>query len=113
MTGAKITLNKEPQKIVSLAPSCTEIIYAIGAGDKLVAGSNWDTYPEEALSLEKVGDTYKVNYERIIELKADIVLVDGSFDVNAANTLSAAGIPIYSVKEAQVDDIYYVTTLSA
>lgn len=108
VTGAKITLEKEPQKIVSLAPNCTEILYAVGAGDKLVAGSNWDNYPEEALALEKVGDTFSVNIERILQLDPDIVFVDGSFATDATNALAAAGIPVYAIKAGQVDDIYYI-----
>ena len=55
-SGASVTLQQPAARIVSLAPANTEIAYAIGAGDKMVAGTSYDDYPEKAKSLPKIGD---------------------------------------------------------
>ncbi len=105
--GNEVVIESEPETIVSIAPSCTEILFAIGAGDMVVADSDWCNYPAEAAALEKIGSTYSLNVERIIELEPDVVFVAGSFAVDATETLNAAGIPVYSATEDAIEDIYY------
>lgn len=105
--GIEVTIESEPQTIISLAPSCTETLFAIGAGDMVVADSTYCNYPEAAAELEKVGDTYSVDVERIIELNPDIVFVAGSFATDVQDTLTQAGIAVYSTNEIDMDDIYY------
>ena len=51
-SGSEVSIESEPEKIVSLSPSCTEILYALGLGDKMVGVSTWCTYPEEATKVE-------------------------------------------------------------
>lgn len=101
--GIEVKIEKEPQKIVSLAPNCTEILYAIGAGDKMVGVSTWCTYPEEATKVEAVGDTYSINTERIVELGADIIFTSSSF---SADSLENLGIPVVVVNAATMDELY-------
>ena len=65
-----------PQKIeraISLAPSLTEMIFAVGAGGRLVGVTTYCDYPDEAASIPKIGDTQTPNLERIIALKPQIV----------------------------------------
>jgi iron complex transport system substrate-binding protein len=64
-----------PQRIVSLAPSLTETVFAVGAGDRLVGDTTYCDYPEAAKHIAKVGDTMTPNIEAIIGLKPDVVLV--------------------------------------
>ena len=104
--GTEMEFEAAPEKIVSLSPSCTEILYALGLGDKMVGVSNWCTYPEEAADVEKVGDTYSVSVERIIELDADVVFVSGAAAAESVEALNAAGINVYSIGAKDVDDIY-------
>lgn len=104
--GTEMTIEKEPQKIVSLSPSCTEILYALGLGDKMVGVSSWCTYPKEAADVEKVGDTFSANVERIIELEADIVFVSGQTAADALSALNNAGIPVYSIGSSDMDSMY-------
>ncbi|MBR5316228.1 MAG: ABC transporter substrate-binding protein [Firmicutes bacterium] len=104
--GTTMTIESEPEKIVSLSPSCTEILYALGLGDKMVGVSTWCTYPEEALQVEQVGDTYSVNIERIIEMEADIVFVSGHAGADAIEILTQTGIPVYCTSTVTLDDIY-------
>lgn len=104
--GTEMEFQAAPEKIVSLSPSCTEILYALGLGDKMVGVSNWCTYPEEATEVEKVGDTYSVSIERIVELDADVVFVSGGAAAESVEALNEAGINVYSIGAKNVDDIY-------
>lgn len=104
--GTEMTIEKEPERIVSLSPSCTEILYALGLGDKMVGVSTWCTYPEEAADVEKVGDTFSANIERVIELEADIVFVSGQTAADGVAALNQAGIPVYSIGSADLDEMY-------
>jgi len=105
-SGIEVNIKSEPEKIVSLSPSCTEILYALGLGDKMVGVSTWCTYPEEATKVEQIGDTYSVNVERIIELEADVVFVSGQAAADAVDALAQAGIAVYCTDTITLDDIY-------
>ncbi|WP_245747355.1 ABC transporter substrate-binding protein [Anaerobacillus alkalidiazotrophicus] len=72
--GREVTIEEEPKSIVSIQASITEISYALGLGDKMVGVSDWCNYPEEALSVDKVGGQ-DMNAELILTLLPDIVLV--------------------------------------
>ena len=69
-----------PRRIISLVPSVTEIIYALGAGSRVVAVSSYDTYPPEVKTLPNVGALIDPNVERILSLTPDLVVVYGSQD---------------------------------
>jgi iron complex transport system substrate-binding protein len=72
--GSQITLEKEPQRIVALAPSIVEVLYKLGLGDRIVGVTEYCDYPEEAKSKPIVGDFNSINTEKIIEAKPDLVL---------------------------------------
>lgn len=105
--GNTMTIEEEPDKIASLSPSCTEILYELGLGDKIVGVSTWCTYPEAATKTEKIGDTFSVNIERLIEMETDIVFVSGHAGADAVSALEQAGIPVYSTSTVTLDDIYH------
>jgi iron complex transport system substrate-binding protein len=73
--GKRVRLPARPQRIITLAPSLTEIVYALGAGDRLVGNTTFCDYPAEAKKVEKVGDTLQPNVEKIIALKPDVILI--------------------------------------
>jgi iron complex transport system substrate-binding protein len=62
------------QRIVSLAPNITELLYTAGAGDRLIAAVEFSNFPAAAKSLPRVGDAFRVDYERVVELKPDLVI---------------------------------------
>lgn len=62
------------ERIVSLAPNLTELLFAAGAGDRLVGASEWSDYPEAARRLPRVGDAFRLDYERILSLAPDLVV---------------------------------------
>ena len=66
--GHTVKVPAKVQRAVSLAPNLTEMIFAVGAGDKLVGVTTYCNYPEETNAIEKVGDTQTPNIERIIIL---------------------------------------------
>src|SRR4029079_10884940 len=82
-----------PQRIVSIAPSFTEILYAIGAGNEVVGTTLYCDYPPQALKTVKIGDVLNPNVERIISLKPDLVLC-GNWKWNVPEKLRAAGIKV-------------------
>jgi iron complex transport system substrate-binding protein len=74
--GREVTIEEMPTTIVSLAPSNTEILYALGLEDKLVAVTENCNYPEEALSKEKVGGYGGVDIEKIVVINPDLILAE-------------------------------------
>jgi iron complex transport system substrate-binding protein len=76
--GTEITLEAEPQRIISLSPANTEIIFALGADDRLVGGTDYDDYPVEAADLPDVATFQGVNLEQVVELDPDLVLAAGN-----------------------------------
>lgn len=104
--GTEMVFEQVPEKIVSLSPSCTEILYELDLDDKIVGVSNWCTYPKEAAKVEKVGDTFSVNVEKIIEMEADVVFVSGQAAADSVSALNAAGIKVYSIGAKNLEDIY-------
>jgi iron complex transport system substrate-binding protein len=72
--GVEFTVEEKPEKVVSMAPSFTETLFAIGAGDKVVGVTQFCNYPEEAKEIEEIGDSEGPNLEKIIGLNPDLVL---------------------------------------
>ncbi|HUU63717.1 MAG TPA: ABC transporter substrate-binding protein, partial [Dehalococcoidia bacterium] len=75
--GRTVNIEQVPQRIVSLAPNITEILFALGLGDKVVGVTEHCDYPEEAVSKPKVGGYFSTNLEAIIAQDPDIVFSDG------------------------------------
>ena len=95
---------EEARRVVSLAPSLTECVYAVGAGDRLVGVSSFCTYPEEATSLPRIGGYTDTNYERIYTLQPDlVVLLPEHADARAR--LQALDIPYLQVDTFTIHDI--------
>lgn len=95
-TGKTVTLSREPQRIVSMMPSHTETLIAIGAGSKLVGVDTYSNYPAGVVAkIPKVGSGYKPNLEAIVALKPDLVLTDEGKS-GLADKLRALGLNVYS-----------------
>lgn len=75
--GTAFSSEKKHAKIVSLAPSTTEILFALGLGDEIVGVSQFCDYPAQALSIEKVGSFSQPNVEKILMLRPDIIFCTG------------------------------------
>ena len=104
--GTVVKIATEPQKIVSLTPAATEILFAIGAGDRIVAKvEDIANYPPEASALPVVATFEGVDTEKIVGLGADLVIAGGNFGTppDAVTKLRSLGIPVLVVYAADVD----------
>ena len=90
----------EPKRIVSIAPSFTETLYALGLGPNIVGTTNFCDYPPEALKTEKIGDILNPNVEKIILLKPDLVIC-GAWKWQVPEKLRKAGINVLELKDAE------------
>ena len=103
--GREIELNEVPKRVISLAPSITEIIYFIGADDKLVARTQACDYPAEVEKLSIVS-TYPLDIESIVKLKPDLVFsVDGIVNTDQIKKLEELGVKVFFQKYATIDEI--------
>ncbi len=105
--GRKVELPDVVTRIVSLAPNLTEIIFAVGGGDKLVGVTTFCDYPAKAREIEKVGDTLKPNIENIIALKPQIVFVSTASQLESfTETLEKQGIRVFVTGPDELENIY-------
>ena len=97
--GTVVRIPREPQKIVSLTPATTEILFALGAGSRVVATTDFDDYPPAAVALPHVASYTAVDVEKIVGLGADLVIAGGnSFNPPEAITrLRGLGVPVVVV----------------
>jgi len=93
-----------PRRIASLVPSTTEMLFEIGAGDRVVGVSNYDHFPPEVENIPRVGGLIDPNVERLLSLRPDLVIV---FDtqVELKRQIERAGIPIYAYADQNLADI--------
>lgn len=104
--GRKISVPQSVQRIVSLAPSMTETIYALGLQDRLVGDTDYCDYPPDAQKKTKVGGGLNPSIETIASLHPDLVLVTKSFNrLETVHALETLGIPSYATDPHTVDAI--------
>jgi len=94
-----------PQRIVSLTPHITEMLYAIGAGSQVVATDQASDYPEIVKTLPKVANYQSLNSESLLMVKPDLVIVWGSTQTMMQQQIKALGIPLLLLKSQQLDDL--------
>ena len=90
----------QPKRIISIAPSFTESLYALGLGSNIIGTTTFCDYPPEALKTEKVGDILNPNIEKIIRLEPDLV-VCGAWKWQVPEKLRKAGIQVLEMKDAE------------
>ena len=90
----EVTLSKEPERIVSIAPSITEIVAALGKEDKLVGRTTFCTYPESIKKVETIGGLQDPNIEKIVELKPDVVIASTHFKEDVLKKLEDLNIKV-------------------
>ncbi len=103
--GHIVEMEKAPERIISLAPSNTEILYALGLGDKIVGVTAFCDYPEEALEVDKVGDFNGINFEKVVELEPDLVVNYGMLEDDALKMYNDAGIAVISFIPESIDEV--------
>ena len=110
--GDAITVGVPPKRIVSLNPATTDLMFALGAGSRLVGRTHWDAYPDSALLVPDLGPGLRPNVEAVLGAHPDLVLLYASNDNRtAAAELRAAGVKTLSLKIDHIDDFYRATRL--
>ncbi len=104
-TGRTVRIPVSPQRIVSLSPSMTETVYALGLQDRLVGDTDYCDYPPDAQKKPKVGGGINPNLEEIASLHPDLVLVTKFNRLDTVRALDTLGIPSYAADPHSVDEI--------
>jgi len=104
--GRRIEFARPPLRVITLAPNLTEFVYAVGAGGTLVGTMDTSDYPEAARHVERIGNYQRLDVERILTLKPDVVLVwQHGNQGRELGQLEAAGIQLFYVEPRRVDDV--------
>ncbi|MDO9556322.1 MAG: ABC transporter substrate-binding protein [Coriobacteriia bacterium] len=104
--GREVTVDARPERIVSLAPANTEILYGLDALDRVVGVTTYDDYPPEVATLEKVGDFVGPNLEAIAALEPDLVLVTTGVQADIISQIEALGATVIAVDPQSLDALY-------
>jgi len=102
--GRTVKLSGVPDRIVSVAPTPTEILFAVGAGPQVVGVDNYSDYPAETASLPKVG-SFTLNLEAIIALDPDLIVASDLVPLQQLEALSDQGIPYILFADRTVEDV--------
>jgi ABC-type Fe3+-hydroxamate transport system substrate-binding protein len=112
--GDPIIVKGVPSRVVSLNPATTDLIFALGAGKRLVGRTHWDFYPSEAVNVPDLGSGLRPNVETVLGARPDLVVLYASNDNRkAASELRAAGVNTVSLKIDHIDDFYRASRLLA
>ena len=103
-SAGPVARKRHPQRIISIIPSTTEMLFAMGAGPRVIGVGNFDRYPPEALTRTKVGGLIDPDVERIISLKPDLVVVYGT-QSDLRTQMERASIPVFLYQHAGLADI--------
>lgn len=104
--GRPVLVVDKPARIVSLAPSVTEMLFAIGAGNRVIGDTTYCDYPPEAKEITKIGDTEHPSLERIISLKPDLVVGSTASELEQfEERLSALKIPVYTCQSGSLSGL--------
>ncbi|AIF69643.1 hypothetical protein PAP_06225 [Palaeococcus pacificus DY20341] len=101
--GRNVTIEKEPQRVISLAPSITETLFSIGAGDKVVGVTEFDDYPPQVANITKIGTT-EPNIEQIALLEPDLI-IGIEYHMQYIDQLEKIA-PVIIVEPKNIDEIY-------
>ena len=104
--GKQVTLQKPALRVISLAPHVTELLYAAGGAERIIAAVDYSDYPEQAKRLPRVGSNREVDMERIAALKPDLIVVwmHGSSE-RQIEQIRALGIPMFHSEPKKLSEI--------
>ena len=104
--GRVVSVATNPQRIISLAPNVTEILFALGLENRVAGVTSYCDFPEAAKAKEKIGDTLQPNLEKISSLKPDLVVVSTASQLeNLTRRLDQLSIPVYVTNPRAVRDV--------
>lgn len=104
--GDTVTLAHPAQRVVSLAPHVTELLFAAGGGERIVGAVNYSDYPPTARSIPRIGDNRQVDIERLLSLKPDLLVVwRHNASLRQMEQLRKLGIPLFYSDPHKLNDI--------
>ena len=104
--ASETTTRGAAERVVSFAPHLSEMMYAIGAGDRLVGVSSWSDYPREVLELPEVGDAFTVDQEQLSLLAPDLLLVwESGMPAHTVDELRSRGYRVESIRTRSLADV--------
>lgn len=105
-SGATVTLAQPAQRVVTLAPHATELVFAAGAGGRIVGASDYSDYPPAANAIPRIGSSSQVDAERLLALRPDLLVVwQGGNGERQLAPLRRLGVPIYRSEPKTLGDI--------
>lgn len=104
----QVTISQRPARLISLAPSVTEMLFAVGAGDQVIGVTSYCTYPPEATTREIVGGfaANTISMEKIVSLEPDLVFVENKLQQPVIDALNELQIPVVAVAASTVAEVY-------
>lgn len=107
--SAAVTISSQPQRIISLSPANTEILFALGLNDSIVGVTEYCTYPAEAMTKEKIGGYSEVNVERVVSLSPDLIFAGDGTPADSIEYLRQLGCTVIYLQadtiQRTIDDI--------
>ena len=110
LTGANVEVPVKVERIVSVVPSATELVFAAGAGDLVVGVTTWCDYPPEAARIAKIGDM-RVNYEAVVALKPDLIVSANNLAARTNEQLRGLGLRVLCLDPQSLADIGFAIRL--
>jgi iron complex transport system substrate-binding protein len=105
-SGRTLTLPHVPQKIISIAPGATEMLFAAGAGARVIATVEYSDEPAEARKVPRIGDSNAIDIERVVALRPDVVVMwEGGSNAGQVAQLERLGIPLYRHEVRKLADM--------
>jgi ABC-type Fe3+-hydroxamate transport system substrate-binding protein len=104
--GREVTVPDHPHRLVCLAPSITDMVFALGRGDDIVGITDYTKYPPEAMQKPSVGAVISPSLEKLVSLHADLVLATDLNSADLVRSIEGLGLPVYMVHPRGLHDIY-------
>ncbi len=102
-----VSLTAAAERIVSLSPHLTELVFAAGAGSKLVGVVSWSDYPPAAKSVLRIGDAFRVDMELLLTLKPDLVISwQSGNSAIALDKITQLGIPVWQTEVSNLQEVW-------
>ena len=102
--GDKITINEKPERIISLAPANTEVLFALDLEEKIVGVTTYANYPREAKAKEKIGTITEPNLEKIVSLEPDLIVANAVNKLETVKRLRELGYKVVGYDAETVND---------
>ncbi len=103
--GSEVTIDKEPERIISAAPNNTEIIFALGLEKRLIGRTDFCNYPAEVENIESIGVMSPLNLEKIVAMNPDLVLAYGGFGTKDIPRLRELGVKVLVIEPESIEEM--------